>query len=252
MSTYFSEQQPKLPASLDIYTDDSVQKCPLGTKIELADGRMFVYSYNSSAAILPIATLCQQAVPISGHLTLAVPTAAAVDETHLHVTLQTTGVTLNQYREGFAVIDTPVGSAGGGTIYKIKSHPLQATVTGALQIELYDKIRIATTTASKVTLRYHPNDQVITSPASGHTGVDVGVTTHAVAVSVYTWLQVKGPCSVLINGTVVIGGAVIKDAAAAGSVAPNSETTFLPHIGTVMSVPADDLYALINLNIPGY
>ena len=248
----FFERNPYIPANLDLYGSSTTKACPLGTTITLGDGRKFVYALNSSAAILPIATLCQQPVTLS-HVTLAVPTLSAVGETHLHVTLATTAVTLNYYAEGYAVVDTPVGSAGGGTFYKIKSHPAQTSATGALQLELYDAIRIATTVAgSKVTLLSHPCSNVVASPASAHTGIDVGVTTFAIPVSSYFWAQVKGPCSVLINGTVVIGGAVIKDAAAAGSVAPNTETTFLPHLGTVMSVPSDDLYAIINLAIPGY
>jgi hypothetical protein len=251
MGKYFAEQNPKLPANVDLYSESSTQQCPLGTTIQLADGRRFVYFKNSANA-QAIATLMQGPAPVAAHLNLAVQAAAAIGATTVKVTNATTAITANQYAEGFLHIDAPAGSVGGGQTFKIKSHDADATTSGTVTFELYDAVRVALTTASKATLRYHPCGGVIIHPTSV-SSIAVGETIMAMTASYYGWLQVAGPCACLINGTVVIGSGVIPDGAGvAGAVIPLAETSITPEIGRVLSVNADDTYALIHLAIPGF
>lgn len=242
---FFNTQNPKALAQ-GLYEESSTQKHLLGTRVDLADGRSFIYALNDAVA-LAAGKLCQVAVPVANHLNCAVAAAAAIGAQSVSVTLGATASTANEYREGFLHINDATGE---GYTYKVKKHAAIASAgTGTFYIE--DDIRVALTTSSEVTLTKHPCDSVVVMPTT-QTGMPIGVPLIAVTAAYYFWLQVKGPCAVLANGTLVIGNGVAPSVTTAGAVDPEAATHITSRVGTVMRVNASTEYALINLSVPGF
>lgn len=188
-----------------------------GTLMYFEDGRLFRWAQNGAVALLP-GRLLQQSVRVAGHFSgLVVQEARAIGAATIALTNATTAITANQYQFGYANIHD---GAGEGHKYAIKSHPAEATGTGTVIITLEDDdtIRVALTVAtSLVGLRRHPYDEVIVNPTTP-TGVPVGVTCVDVPIDNFFWCQTHGSCTVLINGTVIVGNLVTAGATTAGSV----------------------------------
>jgi len=223
------------------------KKRPFGIVMKLPDGREFVYAQAGSVA-LNVGRLMQQAVKVSGHEVDMVTAAAAIGATKVTVTPISNSVTINQYAEGYLIIND---EAGGGYSYKIKSHPaITHANTGIVTLEEGSAIRVALTAATQSGFRKHPADEVLEAPLA-ETGVLVGVTVREVDANDYCWLQTKGTCAVLTNGTVVVGEPVTRGQSAAGSVDPYDEngTVNLLPIGEVETKGASGEFSLISLNI---
>lgn len=188
-----------------------------GTPMVFEDGRVYRWTRNGATALLT-GRLCQQSVVTSGHGSdLAIQAARAVGDSTIALTNATTAIVANDYQFGYVNIHD---GAGEGLKYAVKSHPAESTGTGTviMTLEDDDTIRVALTTATSLAgLRRHPYDEVIVHPTTP-TGIPVGVTPVAVAVDEYFWLQTHGSCSVLINGTVIVGYLVTAGATTAGSV----------------------------------
>lgn len=231
-----------------LFEESAVQKHWLGTPRELSDGRKFIYSRAGTA--LAAGTLLQGAVELTGHTgSLAITTDVAADADKVPVTIATTAAVKDYYREGYLWVNVTPGIAHS---YKIRGHAAYVLVTGLTQdILLFDKIRVAlTTAASKVTIRKHPNDGVISTPAATLTGAHAGVAPIAVTDQYYFWSQVKGPACCLITGVVSYAGALVPGAA--GTLILNTAALFNAECGFVISYSGSGLPSLVNLSIPGY
>lgn len=225
----------------DILTISSTQKLPLGTKVRLADGRAFVYG-KAGASDLAYGKMAMQAAPSANFQDEVVAASAAVGDTSITVTFGG-AVTANQYADGFLYVNDDTGE---GQLYNIKSH---LAGTASVVVNLNEAVRVAVTAAAgTVSGIVHPCKDLIIGAATA--GAPVGVPLVTVTATYYAWFQVSGPAPVLTAGTVVIGNPVILGAS--GAVAPNTETTFIAHLGTVLQVAADTEYSLINLAIPGF
>ncbi len=109
-------------------------------------------------------------------------------------------------------------------------------------------MRVAITTSSTYTLLKNIQCGVVAG-TSTNTAAPAGVPLIDVTNAYYFWNQVKGPCSILTSGTLVIGNTcIIVDT---GAVGPNSADVDV-NVGSVISVSATTLYSVINLAIPGY
>ncbi len=222
----------------------------LGTVMAFQDGREFVY-FKAGGTDTVAGTVQQQAVVISGHDVNLVPTTTlAIGATTITLTNVTTAITANQYAEGYLWGNDVDGE---GYSYKIKSNAAESTGTGVASFLLEEShgLRVALTTSSKVGLRVHPCSSTVIAPTA-ETGCVVGVAVRVVTTLYYGWLQKKGTCAILTNGSLVVGEGVVRSATTPGSVDAYNEsggaTNALP-IGDVQTVGASTQYSLINLNI---
>lgn len=204
---------PILVHGAQIYEWHSTQKHKLGTFGWTRDGRVFRYA-RAGAADLVVGNVLQAAAPVANHLALT-PAAAAIGATSFTATLGATLATLNQYAEGWAQIDT---TPGNGYAYPIDSHAAVAqsgVITAVLPPDA--PIQIALTTASRVGFHANPYGAVIVQPTTA-TGLTVGAAVAPITALYYGWIQVTGPCPVLINGTPGVGIGVVISATTAGAV----------------------------------
>lgn len=240
----FTKEAPKI-FSQGLYEDSSTIKQDLGTKRCLADGREFVYVQAGGTALV-VGNVIQQAVAVSGHHELVVPTAVAVGQNTVGVTLTTTASTLNQYADGYMHINE---SAVLGPMYKIRSHAAQTSTTGLLTCVLYDKVRVAITTSNEITLLINPYKGVIQAPVDTLTGAIVGVAHYIITASYYGWIQTKGIASVLTIGTAIIGNKVVSPTGtAAGACGPAGDDIAIT-IGSVVEagVTTEQSFAILDI-----
>lgn len=222
----------------------------LGTIGTTPDGRQFRYVKNGGSAMAP-GKLYQAKVPGANYDEL-VTAAAAVNATTVVVTTGATAVTLNQFKGGYLGIEDDTGE---GYNYLISGNDAAGT-TATCNIYLADPagLKEALTANTTCGLYEHPCDSVIIHP-SPPTSDLVGVATHAMPASYYGWVQFRGPCQVLVEGTHVIGKSVIASSSADGAVAPyvltegtpNAEIT--PIVGVCREVAATTEYGFVVLNI---
>lgn len=231
----------------EIYKTYSTPKHRLGAKLEFPDGRMFRFALAGAVALAP-GKLHQMPVPAANHTDIAVAAAAAIGATRVSVTLGATAAAENLYKDGYLLVNDDTGE---GHYYRIKSHLLIGS-GGTGWINLYEDspIKVALVNGSTtVTLVRNPFAQVIIHP-SPPTAKIAGVTLVNVSANAYCWLQTRGPCAVLTNGTLVAGDHAVPSTAVDGSVMPSAAfETDGPSVGKVITVNADTEYSLIDLYI---
>lgn len=215
----------------------------VGDIARTADGREFRYC-RAGASDLVAGNVIQAPAELTNHHDLA-PAAAAIGATSITVTLGNTAVTADQYSGGLAVIDA---TPGLGYSYLIKSHPA-ADASATLALELWDPIVVALTTSSDVTLSPNPYNGVIQAPASTLTGAVVGVATYIISDTEYGWIQTKGPCGVLLAGTVAVGAVAISPSGTAGAAITDPANASVAILGSAMVTGASGEVNQVLLNI---
>jgi len=251
----FTEETPKSFVQ-GLFEESATKKQALGTIRRLSDGREFVYA-KMGATVAVAGKLYQSVVMDAANVANVTVANANVGDRALTitpVTVLTADAVANAFADGYVHV---CAGAANGMAYKIKSHPaLTANTANAFQ--LFDKLRNANvaTATSKVTLTRHPCKDVIIHP-SPPTGALAGVATFPVTANYYAWLQKKGPCPVEADGTLVAGEYAYASNAADGCVAPapanaaniitNPELKY--PVGRVIGADANDMWALIDLNL---
>ena len=191
----------------------TTQLHPLGTIGETRDGRLFRYVKNGAVA-LTVGDFIQSSADVPNHKTLT-PAAAAIGASSVTVTLGATLAAANDYAEGYLM--TAV-TPGMGRTYQISGHPAAASAaTLAVTLAPDDLIQIALTTSSRVHLIANPYNRVIQFPVTTATGVCVGVAVSALPIDNYGWLQTKGACCPLTDGTPALGAHIMVPGAVAGA-----------------------------------
>lgn len=224
---------------IDPYATSANQEYPLGTRLEYGREK-FRYAL-CGASNVEIGALCQSVVPLAGHINELCGTTAVGDTTidFFPAAATTDDLAENELAQGYIYI---YDAAGEGAKYRIKSHPAITGQTAGV-LTLYDPIRILTTTGtSKATVMHNKFYKFIIHPAPP-TATPCGWTVTAVLATYYCWLQTKGPLTVLIDGTVVMGQEVRPSEDDDGAVAAMDydEGTYaeLGAVGQVMEIGAD-------------
>jgi len=199
-----------------LFEESSTAKHRLGTRMQLADGRVFYYA--KSGGTLAGGKLCAAKQCQANHMNQSVAAAAAVGDKSVSLTVGATAVTANEYAEGWLHIND---AAGEGHQYKIKRHPA-VSASGTATFYLYDPIQVALTTSSEFTLVYNPFYGV--AHTATEENVFVGIPPMAVTSGYYFWIQTWGPAIVLATTTAAVGNELIPGATA-GSVGYYSVTT---------------------------
>lgn len=220
----------------------------LGQKMELPDGRVFRFVKNGATEI-PAGRVVQAPVP-SANLDELVTAAAAVGATRITITTGSTALT----KDTVAYVNVE-DDAGEGHLYAVASNPaIATTTTDALDLYPTDPVKVAITAASTTTVVISPYTGVIIHP-SPSTAPVLGVTQTTLAANYYGWVQTRGLCSVLTDGTLVIGNSVMASDAVDGAVEPwglteaTPNTEIEPAIGIVHEVAADTEHSLVFLRI---
>lgn len=208
-----------IPILDSIYTESSTQKCPLGTRLALADGRVYRYAKNAAVA-LAAGNLVQSAAPVvqyssaGSYLIATAGTAAGSKVLTANSTAGAASAAANFYADGF--LGVAVGS-GSGHVYQIRSHTASSSNT-SFYITLYDGLKVAINSQSSLGMIENLYKDVIVHPASVPSGVTLGVTPMAITASYYFWLQTWGICSALGGGNANTAGyAVMPSTSTAGA-----------------------------------
>lgn len=226
----------------------------LGQQLILADGRKFRFA--SASELLVVGNVIQADQALSTSEDLAPDADQPIGDRIITFTHGAATTVINFFAEGYAVISV---TPGGGDCYKIASHLAltNATAGDVINLSPGNALRRAiTTAASKVDLKAHAYGNAEQAESAVITGVPLGVAISAIASGGFGWLQTRGACGVLTNGTVIVGTrAITPGAAAAGACSPetavSTDADVEVTIGTVLVVAATTAWSTIFLMIDG-
>ena len=202
--------------NIDPFTEDNAsQQYPLGSRLIYGD-RWFRYTLMGGADSV-FGEVMEAKAMIAGHTDeTVVMTGAAVTALF---TPSATAVTLNEYRDGYLSI---LSGTGRG-MYKILSHPAEATGSTAFTLTLIDPIVVTGASTPKATLSQSPYGEVLKSTVTTRVGQPVGVAQGIISAAQFGWIQTHGPVAVLSIGTTVVGNdLVVPTGTTAGSVGPRT------------------------------
>lgn len=224
-----------------IYVEKEIGTNTLGDRLQLGD-RVFRYAKAGEAHVPGL--LLQSPVPATDHTGLAVTTLTAGSREIVITNGASTALVKNDHQDGFLWADT---GTNAGSCYRIRSHPA-ASINATCKFTLYDPtvedFTNADETFSLVTNQYR---DLIIHP-SVPTALVVGVPLIDVQDNYYFWLQTWGPCSVVTEGSVVIGNNVaVGDGTDGGVQAVDTYVEQL--VGSVMRVEGGGEYSLIYLRL---
>ena len=226
------------PGVEDPFGESAAQRFPLGTKLEYGEE---VFRYCKMGATAGVASsLYQAVVPLAGHINEAID-VPALGDTGIAFTPNTDttdDLVANELQDGYIFI---YDNTGEGHKYKVLSHPaIAGAVSG--ELTLVDPIRVAPVAASTATVMHNRYRNVIVHP-SPPTAVPVGWCQQVVTANYYFWILTKGPTTMLIDGTVVMGRVVRPSEDDDGAVAAQDfdEADDANHgsVGWVMEIGAD-------------
>jgi hypothetical protein len=219
---------------------------PLGTAMYFVDGRKFRFGQAAATAIAT-AKLTQQTLNDAEWDELVVPTARAAGVTTVTVTNGTTVISNDQFVDGWLNVEDDTGE---GYLYSVASNSGAANA-GTLTVNLNEPLQVAWTTSTTVGMFASPYAAVVVAVATGATALLTGVTPRVIPVSNFGWFQTWGPCSVTVEGTVIINERALDSASVAGAVAPTASTAAgeQNYVGVVMEVAADTEQGIVWLRL---
>lgn len=194
--------------SIIVYQTTSVQRAPLGEEHTEGAGIRRVYRYAKNGPVaLAAGTFIQGAVNESGHSDLSVTSAVAVTARKITVTSKNVKIDTDDYKDGFIYIND---ADGQGYVYDVLSNTSApaAEAGNPCVVTIEGELAAALTTSSKATLLKNPYDEC-TLPFLKPFAPVAGVTVCPVPANHYFWLQVRGPASVLQEGTLYAGKPVM-------------------------------------------
>lgn len=187
-------------AEPDIFTESTTQLFPLGTKYEYGEN---TYRYAKAGASTIGAGLIVQAAAVTEG-DIAVQSAVTAGDKTISVTTSAT-TTDNQYDDGYLFItQNAAQTARVGGNYRIKSHTTGSA--GTITFTLYESIKVALNTSSKVTIisnRYNGVLTAATTPTAELVGISHPVqdSDANISASSFFWLQTHGLATVVCDDT---------------------------------------------------
>lgn len=201
-------------AGQGIYTESSTAKFAIGEKLEFADGRVFRYGY--TAAAINAAELVSQDVSATclvetDNIVIAAANgfSPAAGSTKLQITLAS--ITKDQYAGAYLQIANDGGDGTGeGIQYRIKSNSATGfTTAGKVDIELYDPIKVALTTASDIAITgglwYNVRGALGGASDATVDYIISGVSPIAFTANYYGWFQTAGIALISCDGALAVG-----------------------------------------------
>jgi len=187
-----------------VFETSTSQHHSLGTKAQLADGRVFFYGKHSLSTTLATGLLMTQPAVVANHQNRT--TTGTAGQSTITIAIGATAMTANQYAEGYFWADSGTGlgqfrkiksngaSAGSTTetitLYEPLTTTFAATPTGSLQKNLYSDLVV------------HPGNAVLAGTPVGVINVAVGAGN---TTAQYFWIQTAGITAVSCEGSVTAG-----------------------------------------------
>jgi len=192
---------------------------PLGARMELPDGRIFVHAKASATSLVAGKLYQGKAYEASStfirNLVLA---DGAVGDKTVTITVAGTALLYNVYEDGYLTLHT---GTGVGSTYKVKGNAQCTSSTCTVTLEpsdpLVTAIQSGTTTGG---MRKNEFDEVTLTTADT-VGVNLlaGVPNADVSANYYCWLQRRGSCLCLEDdSTLIVGLPVTASTVTAGAV----------------------------------
>lgn len=198
-ATNVGRLNPTVPIDQSIYEESTVQKAPLGTRLEVGE-RIYRYAKAGSGQLGVKAGRIACTVAAAGthggtFVSFAVATTGA---NVLYATIGATVGAINTYAEGFVVFG---GGTRAGEVYKIKAQTLGDASTGLTNIALtlFDPVVGTVTATSLGALKL--NSYICANKTAADASEPVGVSMIDVTEGNYFWLQTKGPAGVIAAAT---------------------------------------------------
>jgi hypothetical protein len=190
-----------------LYTPTVDQKYRLGQELWTQHGslrRKWRY-VKAGATQLEAALMCTSEAPAGGLLeeVAGVGYTSSIGDKNLSMTVTTgNGITDGELQDGLLVVNKVTGI---GYMYPISDNRWITSDT-ILNLDLYEPIRIATDATTEFSILKCPYMDVIVA-ATTITAAPIGVPQTVIAANYYGWVQVKGPCAMLVDAgdTIVIG-----------------------------------------------
>ncbi len=234
---------PTVIAGQGLYESKATAVHGIGEYIATNDGRGFRYAKAGGSALVVGTILQAKAEDTTNEQELSI-TNAAVGDLSI-VTTSTVTLALNLLAGGFLLVSE--GTLGVGETYRIKGN---TAATGAVTtFTLEDPVRTATTGSCKVDVKVNPYMAVIIAPTSPTSAI-MGAAHFAVASGEFGWVQTRGVCGILAQGTVVVGdGLVPANTSTAGTVVSRADASLEASIGYALHGGASTDYCLAYLTI---
>jgi len=208
-SNIISILEPQIPVDQGIYEESSTQKARLGTRLHVGD-KIFHYARLSTSANVKAGDLlCVPAVIASHQSAILTISAQTAGKDFLTCSASVGNeVLVDQYAEGYVTVAS-TALAGGGGMFRIKSHAAGAAVA----FYLYDSIP-GTVAAGPGSLTPCLYNRVLIGNAV--TALAAGVAPCSITTSNYFWLQTWGPTAV--KASTAIGAGIALTVAVSGGV----------------------------------
>ena len=186
----------------------STKLFPLGTQMVLEDARTFRYGLNNATNASFAGDLQQAEAPDANFDELAYNTNPAVGDLSMSITNGATAIVADDYLEGWAVTNntnSTTSALDAGYMYRLATHLAVAT-TAAGTFNFYGSVDVVAVfaTGGEVALVRSPYAQFIICPTTLTREV-IGVAAARITAAQFGWVQTRGPCAVLTEGTPVIG-----------------------------------------------
>lgn len=237
-----------LPGEIDLYNIDTIQRFPLGMKVQIGDN---TFRYVEFGGTTKAGDVSQAEAPDAAHDDLN-PTgtgtgAGVAAGSTIISTSDTITLVQDEYAGGYMVTEADTGV---GYAYLIESND-DAASNALFRIKMGLAVAIDSTTNLKL-IKSRWKEVIImpTTVTGAVSGVSVGVG----ADGSFGFLATRGPWSVLTDGGVVIGQHVRASDGTAGAVEAldrDGTAEDEPEIGRVMDVGATGLQSLIELSLDG-
>lgn len=228
----------------DVYGQDTTKKFQLGALgYGFGGNKAWRYGRNNASTAAVAGNVQVINAIAANHENIAVQAAAAIDAYTVSVTVGATAAAKDLYAEGEMCVNDVTGE---GISYKVLGNAAISS-SGSGNIYLAEPIQVALTTSSEVSLKLNLYDRFAI-------GADqalqvVGVANKAIAVDLYAWLQVRGPCSTLADETIAVASAVVVGSSLDGSVETMDTDDVVPQVGIALQAAVDTEHRLIYLTI---
>jgi hypothetical protein len=233
-----------------LFEQSVTAKHKVGTRMQLADGRVFYYGKAGGTCAAGQLALS----PTAGVANVVAKTTQAIGDRAINLLTGSSAVTASMYEEGYVVINDATGQ---GYTYKIKSHATaSASAASEVVFTLYDPLQtIITASTSEGTVIANPFMDI--EPSATEQLIPAGIPLTAVTDLYYAWFQTWGVASCLSEtGTadaatvgVNLITASVSGAVQALGIATNSLLPTMPIVGISAAGAIDGEYNAIILRL---
>lgn len=234
---------PVVVAAQGIFESKATALHNIGEYIQSNDGRGYRYCKAGGTALVVGKIQQAKAEDTTNEQEVAITNPTLGDLTV--VTTTTVTLAADLLAGGFLLVSE--GTLGVGETYRIKGN---TAASGAVcTITLDEPIRTTVTGTAKVDLKVNPYTSIIVAPTT-QTSCIVGSAQYAIAASEFGWVQTRGVCGILAQGTCVVGdGLVPANTTTTGTVVTRADASLEASIGYALHGAASTEYCLSFLTI---